>query len=78
MNTDLRKKQKMMFNFFKKNWWIMQFLEKLWKMWENKAILNVSQQKRHYLVSEQNYHTRKFFTENLLAIGMKKYRDNYE
>ena len=27
---------------------------------------------RNYLVSEPNYHTTKFFTENLLAIEMKK------
>ena len=26
---------------------------------------------RNYLVSEPNYHTTKFFTENLLAIEMK-------
>ena len=26
---------------------------------------------RNYLVSEPNYHTRKFFTEHLLAIEMK-------
>ena len=28
--------------------------------------------RRKYLVSEPNYHTTKFFTENLLAIEMKK------
>ena len=27
---------------------------------------------RNYLVSEPNYHTTRFFTENLLAIEMKK------
>ena len=27
---------------------------------------------RNYLVSEPNYHTTKFFTENLLAIEMRK------
>ena len=27
---------------------------------------------RHYLVSETNCHTTKFFTEHLLAIEMKK------
>ena len=27
---------------------------------------------RNYLVPEPNYHGRKFFTENLLAIEMKK------
>ena len=29
---------------------------------------------RNYLVSEPNYHNRKFFTEYLLAIDMKKKR----
>ena len=28
--------------------------------------------RRNYLVSEPNYHTTKFFTENLLAKEMKK------
>ena len=45
MNTDLRKKTK---NDLKNNFlsrWIMQFLEKLWKMWENLEISNLSQQK---------------------------------
>ena len=32
---------------------------------------------RNYLVSEPNYHTKNFFTQNLLAIKMKK-RDTYE
>ena len=27
---------------------------------------------RNYLVSEPNYHTKKFFTENLLALEMRK------
>ena len=31
-----------------------------------------------YLVSEPNYHTTKFFTENVLAIEIKKDRDTYE
>ena len=31
--------------------------------------------KRNYLVSELNYHTAKFFTENLLAIDMTKNSD---
>ena len=51
----------------------MQFLEKLWKMWENRDIkLVATERRRNYLVSEPNYHTTKFFTENLLAIEMKK------
>ena len=30
------------------------------------------ERRRKYLVSEPNYHNKKFFTENLLAIKMKK------
>ena len=30
--------------------------------------------RRNYLVSEPNYHTTKIFTENLLAIEIKKQR----
>ena len=36
--------------------------------------LVTTERRRNYLLSEQNYHTRKFFTENLLAIEMKKRR----
>ena len=35
----------------------------------------VTTERRSYLVSEPNYHTTKFFTENLLAIEMKKKRN---
>ena len=31
-----------------------------------------TERRRNYLVSEPNYHTTKFFTENLLATEMKK------
>ena len=34
--------------------------------------LVTTEMKRHYLVSEPNYHTRKIFTENFLAIEMRK------
>ena len=33
---------------------------------------------RNYLVSEPNFHTTKFFTENVLATEMKKKTDTYE
>ena len=57
----------------------MQFLKKLWKLWENRDIKLVTiERRRKYLVSEPNYHTTKFFTEHLLAIEMKKNRDTYE
>ena len=34
--------------------------------------LVTTERRRKYLVSEPNYHTTKFFTENLLAIEMRK------
>ena len=34
--------------------------------------LVTTERRRNYLASEPNYHTTKFFTENLLAIEMKK------
>ena len=34
--------------------------------------LVATERKRNYLASEPNYYTAKFFTENLLAIEMKK------
>ena len=40
-----KKKQKMNLKKIFLSWWIMQFLEKLLKMWENIEILNLSQQK---------------------------------
>ena len=44
---------------------------KLWKMWENIEILNLQQQKGGEIIL-LNYHTTKFFIENLLAIKMRK------
>ena len=34
--------------------------------------LLTTERRRNYLVSEPNYHTTKFLTENLLAIEMRK------
>ena len=34
--------------------------------------LVTTERRRNYLVSEPNYHTTKFFTENLLATEMEK------
>ena len=52
----------------------MQFLEKLWKMLENRGDIKLvtTERKRNCLVSEPNYHTTNIFTENLLAMEMKK------
>ena len=40
--------------------------------------LVTTERKRNSLVSELNYHTTDFFTENLLTIEMKKSRYTYE
>ena len=40
--------------------------------------LVTTERRRNCLVSEPNYHTTKFLTENLLAIEMKKNRITYE
>ena len=52
----------------------MQFLEKTMKnVRKHRNIkLVTTEKRRNYLVSEQNYHTTKFSTENLLAIEMRK------
>ena len=34
--------------------------------------LTTTEMRRNYLMSEPNYHTTKFFTENLLAVEMRK------
>ena len=39
--------------------------------------LVTTERRRNYLVSEPNYHTTKFFTENLLAIEMEQKEDTY-
>ena len=39
--------------------------------------LVTTERRRNYLVSELNYLTTKFFTEDLLAIQMKKKTDTY-
>ena len=36
--------------------------------------LATTERRTNYSVSELNYHTTKFFTENLLALEMKKQR----
>ena len=40
--------------------------------------LVTTERRRNYLISEPNYHTTKFFTENLLVIELKKRTDTYE
>ena len=50
----------------------MRFLKKLW-MRKHRDIKPVTREARKkYLVSETNYHTKKCFSENVLAIQIKK------
>ena len=45
-------------------------MEKATKHRDNKLV--IAEKSRYYLASEPNYHTTKFFTENSLAMEMKK------
>ena len=74
MNTDLRKKAK---NDFEKDFFKLMNNAIFGKTMENvrkhRDIKFVTTERgRNHLVSEPNYLTTKFFTENLLAIEMKK------
>ena len=49
------------------------FLKNLKNVRKHRIIkLVITERRRIYLVSERKYHTTKFFTENVLAIEMKK------
>ena len=73
INADLRKKAKKQFEKDFLSYWIMQVLEKLWKMLENRDTkLITTERRRNCLVSQWNYDTTNFFTENVLTIEMKK------
>ena len=52
------------------SWWILQFLEKPWKMWEN---TDMYQPKKEGIIwcQKQAIIQQIFFSENLLAIEMK-------
>ena len=75
VNTDLRKKAK---KYFEKD-----FIKLMNNAVFGKTIENVrkprdiklatTETRRDYFVSDPNYHTTTFFTENVLAIQMKKY-----
>ena len=74
MNTDLRKKAK---NDFKKHFFKLinnaVFRKTMKNLRKHRDIKLVrTERRRNYLVPEANYHTTKFFTENLLAMEMKK------
>ena len=68
MNTELRKKAK---NDFEKDF--LKLMNSMEKVRKHRDIKLVTTDKRtNQLVSEPNYHTIKWFSENLLAIEMKK------
>ena len=74
MNTKLRQKAK---NNFEKDFFKLMNNAVFGKTMENvrkhrDIKLVTTERRRNYLVSEPNYHTTKFFTENLLAIEMRK------
>ena len=74
MNIDLGKKAN---NDFEKDFFKLMNNAVFGKTMENvrkhrDIKLLTTERRRNYLVSEPNYHTTKFFTENLLAIEMKK------
>ena len=74
MNTKLTQKAKNNFekDFFKlmNNSVVEKTMENVRKYRNIKLV--TTERRRNYLVLEPNYHTAKFFTENLLAIEMKK------
>ena len=74
MNTNLRQKPKIDFGkgFFRllNNAVFGKTMENVRK--HRDIILVTTERRRSYLVSESNYHTTKFITEDLLAIEMEK------
>ena len=78
-NTDLRKKSK---NDFEKDFFKLKnnevFGKTMKSVRKNRDIkLVTTERRRNYLVVDPKCHTTKFFTEYLLAIGIKKNRNAY-
>ena len=74
MNTKLRQKGK---NYFEKDFFELMnnagFRKAMENMRKSRNIkLATTERRRNYLISEPNYHTKKFFTEDLLATEMRK------
>ena len=74
MNTKLRQKTK---NNFESDFFKLLNITVFAKTMENvrkhrNTKFVTTERRKNYLVSEQNYYTTKFFTENLLAIEMRK------
>ena len=70
MDNKLKQKWKTILWNILSSWWIMHFLEKLWRMWENIELLTTERSRN--LASEPSYYTFRFFTENLWAREMRK------
>ena len=51
-------------------------MENMRKHWDMKLV--TTEARRNYLVSEPNYHTTNFFSENLLPIEIQKETNIYE
>ena len=79
MSTDQKKKQKMILKkiLFKlmNNSVLGKTVENNRKQWDIK--LGTTERRRNYFISESNYHTINYSTEQLLAIEMKKNADTY-
>ena len=80
MNTELRKHAK---NDFEKDFFRLMNNSAFGKSMENvrkhrDIKLVTIDKERNQLVSEPNYHTTKYFSENLLAIEMKKKKSKDE
>ena len=72
MNNKAKSKKKIEKDFFKLmiNPVFGKTMENVRKYRDTKLV--TAERRRNYLLSEPNYNTTKFFTENLLAIEMKK------
>ena len=80
INTELRKKAKYDFEkYFSKQMNNAVFGKTMENVGKHRNIkLATTEQGRNYLLSESNYYTTKFFSENLLATEMKKNTDTHE
>ena len=56
----------------------MQFLEKLWKIWENVEILNLSQQKEEETMESEKLSKYKVFHRKFISSGNGKNTYTYE
>ena len=80
MNTKLRTEAK---NDFEKHFFKLTNNAVFGKTMENErkhtdVKLVTTDKRKNQLVSEPNYHTRKYFSRNLMAIEMKKYKSKNE